>query len=171
MIHVYRRLRDGLTRVLEWLVIVMVMLITLDVLWGIATRTFGAQAVYTDELARMLLVWITMLGGALAFARKAHLGVDFFVGKMHPAARKTLAVIVQGVIITLAVVVFIAGGVVLARAQWTQALPTMPWITKGIVYSAIPVSGLFILLFSLENLMSIIRTPAERIGAQTQSEG
>jgi TRAP-type C4-dicarboxylate transport system permease small subunit len=47
----------------------------------------------------------------------------------------------------------------------------MPWMTKGAVYSAIPIAGLFVLLFSIENLILIIRTPADQIGAQTQSEG
>jgi len=169
--RVYQQMRDGFVRVLELVVIVMVMLITLDVLWGIVTRTFGTQAAYTDELARVLLVWISMLGGALAFARKAHLGVDFFVGKMDPGVRKALAVVVQCVTVSLAAVVFIAGGTVLARAQWGQVLPTMPWMSKGSVYAAIPIAGVFILMFALENLVTIIRTPAEKIGAQTQTEG
>jgi len=167
----YRLVRGGLIRLLEWALVVMVITITLDVLWGIVSRTLWGQAVYTDELARVLLVWISMLGGALAFARKAHLGVDYFVNKMHPDARKTLAVIVQCVTIAFAVVALMIGGFALAQGQWTQKLPTMPWLTKGNVYAAVPIAGFFILMFSLENLVSIIRTPAVQIGAQTQAEG
>ncbi|MCL1920530.1 MAG: TRAP transporter small permease [Kiritimatiellaeota bacterium] len=168
---VYRLVRGGAIRLLEWALVAMVVAITLNVLWGIVTRTFWGQAIYTDELARVLLVWISMLGGALAFERKAHLGVDFFVSKMHPDARKALAILVQCVTAVFAAVVLVVGGTALAQGQWAQRLPTMPWLTKGGVYAAIPIAGFFILLFSLENLAAIIRTPAERVGAQTQSEG
>jgi len=192
MMRAYQLLRGGLIRLLEWTLVVMVVVITFDVLWGVWTRNAAdiaaaittytglvipsglvpqGQAPYTDELARVLLVWISMLGGALAFARKAHLGVDFFVNKMHPDARKALAILVQGVTVSLAVIVFIIGGTALAQGQWTQKLPTMPWLTKGAVYAVIPVAGIFILMFSLENLVAVIRTPASRWGEQTKSEG
>ena len=90
-----KRVRDLAVRAVEWMIIGMVALLTLDVLWGVFTRfvlgsglahkmlsgvipeTHLGQAVYTDELACVLLVWISMLGAALAFGRKAHLGVDF----------------------------------------------------------------------------------------------
>jgi TRAP-type C4-dicarboxylate transport system permease small subunit len=39
------------------------------------------------------------------------------------------------------------------------------------VYLSLPVAGCFITLFALENLFTILRTPADLIGAQTQSEG
>ena len=40
-----------------------------------------------------------------------------------------------------------------------------------VVYLSLPVAGGFIALFALENLVAILRTPADRLGAQTQSEG
>lgn len=169
---IYSGSRKVLVKGLEWLLIVMVALLTLVVLWGVLTRfCFGKQASYTDELARMLLIWVSMFGGALAFGMKAHLGVDYFVGKMHPAARKLLSLVVQLITMAVAVTVFIIGGWVLARAQLGQQLPTMPWLSRGIVYASIPLSGFFIVLFSVENFIDILRTPADQLGAQTQSEG
>ena len=187
----YQQIRKWLIRLLEMVLVVMVIVITFDVLWGVTSRALGSlrtyldqygaawavaigsilprgQAIYTDELARVLLVWISMLGGALAFGVKAHLGVDFFVNKMHPDARKMLAVLVQGITVALAVIVFIIGGTVLAQGQWAQQLPTMRWMTKGAVYASIPIAGVFILMFSVENLVAAIRAPA---GTQTQAEG
>jgi TRAP-type C4-dicarboxylate transport system permease small subunit len=185
MIRIYNHIRGGLIRLLEWTLIAVVAVITLDVLWGVISRSLGnlvahvnatgnyawlrpiipwlpeGQAMYSEELARMLLIWITMLGGALAFAKKAHLGVDFFVGKMRPDARKTLAILVQCITVAFAVVVMIIGGFAYAQSQWTQQLPTMPWLTKGVVYAVIPVAGFFILLFALEQLIAVIRTPAQ----------
>ena len=167
-----QNMRQGLVRALEVLVMSMVALLTLTVLWGVFTRfVMGHQAQYTDELARLLLVWVSMIGAALAFGEKAHLGVDFFVNHLHPEARKTLSVVVQLVIVALAVTVFIAGGWSLAMAQMGQELPTLRPLTRGMVYLSLPVAGFFIVLFAAENLVAILRTPADQLGAQTQSEG
>lgn len=164
--------RKVFVRSLEVLLMGMVALLTLTVLWGVFTRfCLGRQAEFTDELARVLLVWTSMIGAALAFGEKAHLGVDFFVAKLHPEARKTLSMIVQVVTMILAFVVFIAGGWDLAVGQLKQQLPTMPWMSRGMVYFAIPLGGVFILLFAIENLIGIVRTPADQLGAQTKSEG
>jgi len=167
-----RGVRKGFVRSLEVLVMAMVAVLTLTVLWGVFTRfCIGKQATFTDELARVLLVWVSMIGAALAFGEKSHLGVDFFVAKLHPEARKTLSMIVQVVTIALAVVVFIAGGWGLAMGQLNQQLPTMPWMSRGMVYFAIPLGGVFILLFAVENLIEIAKTTADQLGAQTKSEG
>lgn len=186
--------RHTLVRGLEILIIVVVIALTLDVLWGILTRVlanehlisiisslFGegafyqffktGQAPYTDEAARVLLVWLSMFGGALAFGEKAHLGVDFFVGLMHAQSRKTVALIVQGIVLFMAIVIFIIGGTALALSQMSQQLSTIPFLTRGTVYASMPIAGVFICLFTVEAIIDIIRTPAEALGAQTQSEG
>ena len=162
--------RKGFIRALEVLLMAMVAVLTLTVLWGVFTRfCLGRQAEYTDELARLLLVWVSMVGAALAFGEKAHLGVDFFVNKLHPEARKTLSMLVQVVTVVLAVAVFVIGGWGLAMGQMGQQLPTLP-ISRGMVYLSIPLGGVLICLFALENLAEIIKTPAGLLGAQTKSE-
>jgi TRAP-type C4-dicarboxylate transport system permease small subunit len=171
MSSIWTSVRRGFLRSLEILLMLMVAVLTLTVLWGVFTRfVIGHQAEYTDELARVLLIWVSMIGGALAFGEKAHLGVDYFVGKLDPEARKILAIFVQVIILLMAVVVFIIGGWSLAMGQMGQKLPTMPCMTRGMVYLSIPLGGIFILLFAIENMVSLIQTPADQIGAQTQSE-
>jgi len=170
MFDALHNVRQAFIKTLELLVMVMVVALTLTVLWGVFTRfCLGDQAEYTDELARVLLVWVSMVGAALAFGEKAHLGVDFFVNLLHPGARKALSMVVQIVTVVLAVVVFMVGGWVLATGQMGQQLPTLP-ISRGVVYFSIPLGGVLICLFALENLVAIIKTPADLLGAQTKSE-
>ena len=170
MFDLLQKTKAGFIRSLEVLLMAMVAALTLTVLGGVFTRfCLGSQAEYTDELARVLLVWVSMVGAALAFGVKAHLGVDFFVNKLHPEARKTLSVLVQAVTAVLAVAVFIVGGWGLAMGQMGQQLPTLP-VSRGLVYISIPLGGVLICLFALENLVEIIRTPAGLLGAQTKSE-
>lgn len=173
-----RSIRQASVKMLEILVITLVVGLTLTVLWGVLTRYLskmmpfiGGQAEYTDELARLLLIWVSTFGAALAFDRKAHLGVDYFVGKLHPEAAKMVAVIVQLIIIALAVIIFLIGGGALARGQMQQVLPTISFLTRGMVYMALPLSGLFIILFTIENLVEILRQPTDSLDTEAESEG
>lgn len=171
MLDLLQKIKMGFIKSLEVLLMVMVAVLTLTVLWGVFTRfCLGSQAAYTDELARVLLVWVSMVGAALAFGVKAHLGVDFFVNMLHPEARKTLSMLVQVVTAALAGVVFVIGGWGLAMSQMGQQLPTLP-ISRGLVYISIPLGGVLICLFAVENLVEIFKTPAESLGAQTKAEG
>ena len=170
MFDLLQTIKRGFIKTLEVLLMLMVAVLTLTVLWGVFTRfCLGSQAEYTDELARVLLVWVSMVGAALAFGEKAHLGVDYFVNMLHPEARKTLSMLVQVVTVVLAAAVFVIGGWGLAMGQMGQQLPTLP-ISRGMVYLSIPLGGVLICLFALENLAEIIKTPAGLLGAQTKSE-
>lgn len=156
------KLKKWMTSALDVVLIIAVVLLVLDVVWGVFTRyVMGEQAKWTEELARFLLVWVSLLGGAVAFGIKAHLGVDYFVGKFDPDVRKLLALFTHGVVLFFAAAVFVYGGgrVVsdaLAMEQMTPALG----LKMGHVYLALPIAGLFMMLFTIENLVETWVTPA-----------
>ena len=102
-----KSLNERMSTVLNAVLIVAVGLLVLDVVWGVFTRyAMGEQAKWTEELARFLLIWVTLLGGAVAFGTKGHLGVDYFVGKFHPEARKIMSVFSHLVVLFFAVSIF-----------------------------------------------------------------
>ncbi len=81
--------RTGLVKLLEWAVIGVTGFLVLDVMWQNITRfIIGDPSKWTEELARMLLIWVSLMGAALAFERKGHLGVDYFVGKLNEKLKK-----------------------------------------------------------------------------------
>jgi TRAP-type C4-dicarboxylate transport system permease small subunit len=130
-----------------------------DVVWGVFTRyALGEQAKWTEELARFLLVWVALLGGAVAFARKAHLGVDYFVNRLHPDARRLTAVAAHLVVLFFAGAVMLLGGASVVREALIleQTTPALGW-KMGYVYLALPISGFFMLLYTVDNLMETFR--------------
>ncbi|MBM4153092.1 MAG: TRAP transporter small permease [Kiritimatiellaceae bacterium] len=160
MRNLFIKLKTGLITALNQLLIVAVLVLVLDVVWGVFTRyVLGNQAQWTEELARFMLIWISLLGGAVAFGLKGHLGVDFLVEKFHPDAKKMTAMAVHATVLIFSVVIFIYGGsrVVADALTMEQTTPAMGW-KMGYVYLALPVSGLFMLLFSIENLIQTIIT-------------
>lgn len=161
MLAVFRAIRIALCRLLEAALIVAVLVLVLDVLWGVFTRKImGDQAQWSEELARFLLIWISLLGGAVAFGERAHLGVDYFVGKLAPEAKRFMAVVVQIIVLIFAVTIFLFGGgrVVLDTLVVGQDTPALG-IEKGYVYLALPIAGVFMTLFAIEQLIEVLLDP------------
>ena len=139
-----------LGRLLELLLIVAMGALVIDVLWGVLSRmlsswgVLASQSSWTEELARYLMIWVGLLGACLAFEKRAHLGVDYFVGKFHPSGQKILKLGALLVVLLFAIGALIIGGWelvsrTLALKQDTPALG----IPKGWVYLAVPISGVF----------------------------
>jgi len=157
--------KKGMTTVLNWGLIIAVFLLVIDVVWGVFTRyIMGEQAKWTEELARFLLIWVSLLGGAVAFGTKGHLGVDYFVGLFDPEARKLLAVFAHLVVLFFAGAIFLYGGwrVVADSLAMEQMTPALEW-KMGHVYLALPIAGVFMVIYTIENLIETLVTPASEL--------
>ncbi len=178
MIEMLKKSRIALCRVLESALILAVLILVLDVLWGVLTRCSGSlvawldlkginvwsflprgQDKYGEEIARFLLIWISLLGGAVAFGEKAHLGVDYFVEKFDPTARKFITIVGQLVVLFFAISIFIIGGTQVVRSALAmeQMTPALNW-KMGHVYLALPIAGVFMILFTVEQLLETLLT-------------
>ena len=151
-------LRHKLSWLLEQAVILAVATLVLDVLWGVCTRfMLGSPSRWTEEVATFLLIWVALLGAAVAFGRREHLGVDYLVKKLDPATQVLMEVVAQIVVIAFAAAAMIYGGYVLVSEtlQSGQVTPALG-IRMGYVYLAVPVSGVFIVLFCLEQISELL---------------
>jgi TRAP-type C4-dicarboxylate transport system permease small subunit len=149
------KFKGWMTKVLNGALIVAVLLLVLDVCWGVFTRyVMGEQAKWTEELARFLLVWVSLLGGAVAFGTKGHLGVDYFVGKFDPDVQKLMAVFVNLIVLFFAGSVFVYGGgrMVSDALAMEQMTPALGW-KMGHVYLALPIAGIFMVIYTVENMI------------------
>ena len=176
MITLLIKFKKGMVWLLELAVIVLFAVLTLDVLWGVLSRASGSlvvrlmekgyqpwsflprgQTQWTEEVAIYMMMWVSLLGSAVAYGAKAHLGVDYFVSKLHPQSQCLMEIIVNLVVGFFSVAVLIGGGYVLvsetfAAGQLSPALKA----PVGYYYLAVPISGVFILLFCIENSIEII---------------
>jgi len=142
--------------VLSWLVIVFFAALTVDVLWGVFSRyALGAQTRWTDELATTLMVWVSLLGAALVYGEKGHLGVDYFVGKLDPAAQRLSESVAHILVMLFAAAVMVYGGWILVDRALAanQLLPALGW-KKGYGYGVVPLSGLFFVFYAFEGAVS-----------------
>ncbi len=158
MLDVLIKLKNLLVKGLELTVILVTGILVIDVVWGVFTRyVLGHQSPWTEELARMLLIWVSLLGASIAFIRKSHLGVDYFVGKLNERWRTIGQIFVYLLVGVFAAVVLIYGGYRLVHSAYLnrQPSPALGWEMYKI-YLAVPISGFFIVIFSIEMIIEMI---------------
>lgn len=128
------------------------------VLWGWITREFGAQARWSEELARLLLVWLALFGGALAYAEQAHLGIDLLTSRWDERTARLGRITVHLLAAIFAGIVMLYGGAALTLERWQsgQLLAALQ-IPKAWNYAAVPVAGLAILAFAVGFLAAELR--------------
>ncbi|WP_193166180.1 TRAP transporter small permease [Microbulbifer hainanensis] len=152
-----------LERLLSFVLGALLALMVLDVTWQILTRFLPMNpSSYTEELARYLLVWIGLLGGAYAYRRKSHLGIDLLTNALPERARRATRVFTIALCFAFAAAVMVFGGfrLMLLTFELNQMSAALD-IPMGYVYSVIPLSGALICLFSIDQLLQVLGS-AER---------
>lgn len=144
-----------LDRLLEVLVMVVMAVLVLDVLWQVFTRlVLKDPSTWTEELAIFMLIWVALLGAAVALGRGAHLGIDYFVDKLPPRAKLATEVLVFLSVAAFSLLVMIVGGVdlVASNLDLGQESPALR-VKMGYVYLAVPISGFFLTLYAVIGLV------------------
>lgn len=125
------------------------------VLWGVLTRyLLGNQAGWTEELARFLLIWISLLGAAYAVSRRSHIAIQLFPDRLEKGRRKKLYRLIDGLILLFALFVLVIGGgyYVWLTFYLGQRSPSLK-VPVGIFYLAVPLAGLLISFFKAKDLI------------------
>ncbi|MGB0372415.1 MAG: TRAP transporter small permease [Opitutales bacterium] len=159
-------LNRGLVSLLQGILVLVFLLLVVDVVWGVVTRyLLGSQAAWSEELARFLMVWLALLGAALACREQSHLGLDALVRTWPEDVRKYGNILVHSLVLVFAVSIMGYGGgqLVVERFASGQTLPALG-IARGWFYLALPVSGWLIALFSFELLILTIWGPEKSDG-------
>ena len=142
----------GLMKLLTLITAAVLLALTLDVLWGVITRyVFGHQAGYTDELATLLLIWLSFFGGALAFGKNAHIGLTVLTDAFDPATRRLCEAAAMLFSLAFVSLVWIGGGLMLLQTSMASGnrLATLP-LEWWQIYVCVPLSGAFAAMFLLE---------------------
>jgi TRAP-type C4-dicarboxylate transport system permease small subunit len=143
-------------RGLELLTIALFTALVMVVLWGVVSRYWPGipPSDWTEELGIYLLVWVSLLGSALTYRERGHLGVDYLVSHFDPAARRVSAIFVELCVIAFAGFALCYGGYLLVSETLGsgQLTPVLQWRT-GYMYLVVPVSGVFFVAFAVEHLL------------------
>lgn len=104
------RLTQWVTRALETVIVLCLALMAILVFGNVVLRyAFDSGIAVSEELARLLFVWLIFLGAILASRQHAHIGFDTLV-KSLPTKWKKAAITLTGFLMLGACVIFVIGG-------------------------------------------------------------
>ena len=149
----FHHLSDRANRVSEAglfvFMLVMLVVTTLQVVF----RFFFTALSWSEEMSCFLLVFVSLLGTAVAFKRGSHIAITFLIDRVPPVTRKILLTFIQFLgLVFFGIVSFYGAG--LMRAEATQLTPAMQ-ISMKWVYLMYPLIGVVIMLHMVDALIRI----------------
>jgi len=113
---------------------------TVAVLLQVVFRYVLTQPLHwSEELARYLFVWISMIGTSLGLQRGGHFGLELFFQRL-PEKGRLYGRFVIHLLMAVLILVILAEGVTLVRKTTLQESPAMG-MSMGIAYAGLPVGA------------------------------
>ena len=118
----------------------MVAAMTLIVFLQVVYRYILIQPLYwSEELARYLFIWVSILGATLGLQKRGHFGLDFFYRMLSDQKRRFLQFLIH-LFLGCVILVILIQGVKLVQATVLQKSPAME-ISMGWAYACLPVGA------------------------------
>ncbi|MCK9309899.1 MAG: TRAP transporter small permease [Candidatus Cloacimonetes bacterium] len=151
-------MRKIIDKTLEWLLVFLMSILVLDVLWQVISRyIMSSPSSYTDELAGFLLVWVGLFGAAYVAGKREHLAIDLLLQRSSKKRKFKLDIIISVIVILFAIVVMVIGGSWLVYTRFYLSVKSAALgLPLGVVYLVLPISGLLIAYFDIDNIHKMI---------------
>jgi TRAP-type C4-dicarboxylate transport system permease small subunit len=153
--HLKWRSFDRLELILMMLCGLLCFGFSVSVMCDIVTRTIGHPWLWLQEVTSTLFIYAIFIGAAVATRRNDHLYLTAVSDAMHGTPRMIVEIIIRIVVLAVAVCLIYFGYINYIRGFGSFRLPSGTPIAS--LYAAIPLSGLLIGLFTIEQLVNGIR--------------
>lgn len=138
-------------RLLQSVVIVLMVGLTGVVVTAVVYRKLGVSLSWYDEVASIMLAWLTYYGAGLAALKRAHIGFEGLVLAMPLPARMACVVLAELVVLAFFVILTWTGLIVLDVLEG-DTLVSLTFVPVQFTQSVIPIGGAIFLLAQLVSL-------------------
>jgi TRAP-type C4-dicarboxylate transport system permease small subunit len=128
---------------------------SLSVMCDIVTRTIGHPWLWLQEVTSTLFIYAIFIGAAVATRRNDHLYLTAVSEALHGTPRLIVEIIIRLVVLAVAFCLIWFGYINYIRGFGSFRLPSGTPIAS--LYAAIPIAGVLIALFTVEQLVNGIR--------------
>lgn len=167
--HLKWQALDGLELVLMMLCGVLCFGFSMSVMADIVTRTIGHPWLWLQEVTSALFIYAIFVGAAAATRRNDHLYLAAISESMHGASRVVVEVVTRLVVLGVALGLIWYGYINFLRGFGSFRLPSGAPIAY--LYVIIPLSGILIALFTVEQLVNGIANGFEHSEPPLEDEG
>lgn len=134
--------------------IALMILMILTLSTGVFSRfVFNSPIFWTDEFARIVLIWSIFIGAALGFKKGSpidHIRIDYFVSMLPLRLRKITDLVVWSVCVLFCIAIIVVG---IGFFVKTISIPTAALeISRGFIYISLPIFAVMSLGFLFDLL-------------------
>ena len=150
--HLKWRALDRLELILMMLCGVLCFGFSMSVTADIVTRTIGHPWLWLQEVTSTLFIYAIFIGAAVATRRNDHLYLTAISESMHGTPRLIVEIVLRMVVLAVAACLIRYGYLNYLRGFGSFRLPSGTPIAS--LYAIIPLSGILIALFAIEQLVN-----------------
>ncbi|GGC09309.1 hypothetical protein GCM10011363_27430 [Marivita lacus] len=158
-------LRNFFEFVLEYFVIFLMLILTTVVVVAVIYRLMGASLAWYDEVAAILLAWITYYGSALAALRRRHIGFDSVLLSIPMPARMWAVGLAEAITAGFFILLAWAGFVVMSILGG-MSLTSLTWVPISFTQSVIPLGAILFLICQALSLPDYWRKTANGVSLE-----
>ena len=152
----FTRMCAALSKVSLMLAVVGLIAIVLCVQWQVIGRyIFNDTPTWAEELALLLVLFVTAFGLAVGVRDAGHIGLESLVVLLPEKWQRRIELLIHALVATFGVLM-VQGGWLWASDKWDEKKPMLP-LPDGIDYLPIVIAGVLIVLFSIEHFAAILR--------------
>lgn len=145
------KVKKKVDRVVSYFCISLMIVMTLLVTYQVVTRyLFNSPSAVSEVLSRYLFIWLVLIGGAFVFGQREHMAITFMRDRMPHNIKIILEMIGELATTVFALLVLSVGGYIGMARQMGQ-LDSALQIPIGVIYVAIPTSGILTVFYCLYN--------------------
>lgn len=138
-----KRIWRGIDSAFEAFALLCLTTCVLVVLWQVFGRqVLGDSPSWSEEVARILMVWTGFLATAIGFREGSHIAITFIVDRMPKIAQLVIGRLIQLMVLIFAVYLVVQGAQFTSDAS-AATLPGTGW-PRSVVYVIMPVAGVMI---------------------------
>ncbi len=159
------RINRLISAVLEWITIGLMVLLTVIVAIAVIARLMGESFSWYDEVAAIILAWITYYGSALAALHRRHIGFDTVLLSM-PLKFRIAALLVGELIVLTFFFLMARAGLQVLDVLAGDTLVSLTWVPVQFTQSVIPIGAVLFMLGQLLSLPAYLKLTSQGISLE-----
>lgn len=164
-------LRKLLDKTIMFICVTLFIEMTIVGTYQIVTRYFfNSPSTVSEEIVTYSFTWLSILGAAYVFGRRAHLCMTFFSSKFTGHKRVLMDIFSEIMVMVVAIPLLIYGGYLMAQENITQETASLG-VSVGLMYAVLPISGVVICIYGIMNILDLIKvlhsSDVDRYGVMT----
>ncbi len=158
---VFEIFSEKLDRAVLLSIVILSVPLVIIILYAVFMRyVINAAPTWSEEIARYLMVWMSLLATSAAMRRGQHIGLTFVVEKAGPRLRKVLNLLAYALVLLFFSVLMVKG-IDMTFFVSQQRSPSVN-IPMWIPYLSVPVAGFLMVIQTLTLIFKQFESP-ERI--------